>query len=134
MADANRIRRIGEMIQREIALLLQREVKDPRVKKISISAVKVNRDLSVAKVYYTLLDLVELNEQDDGEVRATLLEDSQQGLEKASGFIRHMLGKKSQLRTIPKLHFCYDKSIIHGSNMSRLIDELVAKDKKNHIE
>jgi len=58
MADSNRIRRIGELIQREIALLLQRDIKDPRVKKISISAVKVNRDLSVAKVYYTLLDIL----------------------------------------------------------------------------
>jgi len=129
MADSNRLRRIGEMIQREIALLLQREIKDPRVKKISISAVKVNRDLSVAKVYYTLFDILE-----DDEARAALLADSQQGLDKASGYIRHMLGKQSQLRTIPKLHFCYDESIARGANMSRLIDEIVARDKKNHIE
>jgi ribosome-binding factor A len=134
MADNNRLRRIGELIQREIALLLQREIKDPRVKNISISAVKVNRDLSNAKVYFTLLDLVELKEKNDGEERANLLAESQQGLDKASGFIRHMLGKQIQLRTIPKLHFCYDESIRHGANMSRLIDEVVARDEKNHIE
>jgi ribosome-binding factor A len=133
MADYNRIRRIGEMIQREIALLLQREIKDPRVKKISISAVKMNRDLSVAKVYYTLLDLVEMKEEDDNE-RAILLTESQQGLDKASGYIRHMLGKQIQLRIIPKLQFCYDESIVRGANMSRLIDEVVARDEKNHVE
>lgn len=133
MADSNRLRRIGELIQREIALLLQREIKDPRVKKISISAVKVNRDLSIAKVYYTLLELVEMKEQDN-EIRTALLVESQQGLDKASGFIRHMLGKQIQLRVVPKLHFCYDESIIRGANMSRLIDEIVARDVKNHID
>ena len=134
MADYNRIRKIGEMIQREIAMLLQREIKDPRVKKISISAVKVNRDLSVAKVYYTLLDLVEMKEEADDKTRIDLLAQSQQGLDKASGYIRHMLGKQIQLRIVPKLHFCYDESIIQGANMSRLIDEVVARDIKNHIE
>jgi ribosome-binding factor A len=132
MADNNRIRRIGEMLQREIAQLLQREIKDPRVKNLSISAVKINRDLSVAKVYYTLLDLVASKEQ--GKDRATLLAESQQGLDKAFGFIRHMLGKSTQLRIIPKLHFCYDESLIRGTNMSRLIDEVVARDVKNHID
>ncbi|MFK5893388.1 MAG: 30S ribosome-binding factor RbfA [Pseudomonadota bacterium] len=132
MADANRIRRIGELIQREIAMLLQREIKDPRVNNISISAVKINRDLSVAKVYYTLLDIATSKEQNKD--RATLLAESQQGLDKASGFIRHMLGQSIQLRIIPKLHFCYDESIMHGANMSRLIDEVVARDVKNHID
>ncbi len=131
MADYNRTRRIGEMIQREIALLLQRQIKDPRVKNISISAVNVNRDLSVAKVYYSLLDLVATGQDND---RTTLLAESQQGLDKASGFIRHKLGQSTQLRVIPKLQFCYDESIIRGSNMSRLIDEVIARDVKNHID
>ncbi|MFK5986683.1 MAG: 30S ribosome-binding factor RbfA [Pseudomonadota bacterium] len=132
MADYNRTRRIGELIQREIAMLLQREIKDPRVKNLSITAVKVNRDLSVAKVYYSFLDLDASNGKDVNH--ATLLKDSQQGLDKASGFIRHMLGQKIQLRVVPKLNFCYDESIIHGANMSRLIDEVIAKDEKNHID
>ncbi len=128
MADYNRTRRIGELVQREIAMLLQREIKDPRVQKISITAVKMNRDLSVAKVYYTLL------ETSEGEEHLALLKESQQGLDKASGFIRHMLGQQLELRIVPKLHFCYDEAIIHGANMSRLIDDIIAKDVKNHID
>jgi len=125
MADYNRVRRIGELIQREIALMLQREIKDPRVKRISITAVKMNRDLSVAKVYFTLLETQESAEHD------ALLLDSQLGIEKASGFIRHKIGQKLELRIVPKLHFLYDKAIIHGANMSRLIDEVIAKDEAN---
>ena len=128
MADYNRVRRIGELIQREIAMLLQREIKDPRVQRISITAVKMNRDLSVAKVYFTLLEAGEGPEHDE------LLQDSQKGIEKASGFIRHKIGQQLELRIVPKLHFLYDQAIIHGANMSRLIDEVIAKDAKNHVD
>ena len=130
MADLNRTRRIGELIQREIAQMLQREIKDPRVKNVSISAVKVNRDLSIAKVFYTLMDAPNNDKAD----RADFLAQSKQGLDKASGFIRHSLGKKIQLRKMPKLDFRYDESILRGANMSRLIDEVIANDVKTHID
>ncbi len=133
MADLNRTRRIGELIQREIAQMLQREIKDPRVKNISISAVKVNRDLSIAKVFYTLMDVPSDDETAIAD-RVECLAQSKQGLDKASGFIRHSLGKKIQLRKMPKLDFRYDESILRGANMSRLIDEVVANDVKTHVD
>jgi ribosome-binding factor A len=143
MADFNRTRRIGELIQREIAQMLQREIKDPRVKNVSISAVKVNRDLSIAKVFYTLFDTLggkgssDENSTDEDvakEKRLELLAKAKEGLDKASGFIRHSLGKKIQLRKVPKLDFRYDESILRGANMSQLIDQVIANDVKTHIE
>ncbi len=138
MADLNRTRRVGELIQREIAQMLQREIKDPRVKNVSISAVKVNRDMSIAKIFYTLFDSISGDDSTDKETakaqRLALLADSKEGLDKASGFIRHSLGKKIQLRKMPKLDFRYDESILRGANMSQLIDQVVANDVKTHVE
>ena len=56
-ADFSRSRRVGGLIQRELATLLSREVKDPRLSLISITAVDVTRDLSLAKVFYTVMDI-----------------------------------------------------------------------------
>lgn len=139
MADYKRVRRIGELIQREISRLLQREIKDPRVKSISISAVEVNRDLSTAKVYFTLFNTGKFDTQNsDSKISDSELKDkisqAQQGLNKASGFIRHLLGQQIQIRSVPQLRFVYDESIIRGANMSQLIDELIAKDNKNHVD
>jgi ribosome-binding factor A len=138
MADFNRTRRVGELIQREIAQMLQREIKDPRVKNVSISAVKVNRDMSIAIIFYTLFDSMSGDESTDKESakakRLALLAQSKEGLDKASGFIRHSLGQKIQLRKMPKLDFRYDESILRGANMSQLIDQVVANDVKTHVD
>ena len=128
MADVQRIRRIGELIQRELAGLLQREVKDPRVKNLIISAVEVNRDLSVAKVFYTCLD------SGMTEDSAELIKRAQQGLEKAGGFIRHLLGQRIQIRSVPKLYFIYDQSTERGNYMSHLIDEIIEKDEQKQYQ
>ncbi len=132
MADYQRVRRIGEMLQREIAMLLQREIKDPRVKNVTISKVSINRDLSVAKVYYTLI-IANLNESpaDTTEAIESDIQQAQTGLMKASGYIRRLLGKQVIMRTVPRLDFIYDESIRHGAFMSNLIDEIVAKDQEN---
>ncbi|MBF0264621.1 MAG: 30S ribosome-binding factor RbfA [Gammaproteobacteria bacterium] len=123
MADTQRVRRVGEMIQREVALLLQREIKDPRVQSVTISAVKVNKDLSVARIYYTIIQ-----SSSDNSVSK---EDVQKGLDKASGFIRHLIGKQLTLRILPRLDFIFDQSIEHGAYMSNYIDQIVATDKLN---
>jgi len=132
VADYQRVRRIGEMLQREIAMLLQREIKDPRVKNVTISKVSINRDLSVAKVYYTLI-IANLNESpaDTTEAIESDIQQAQTGLMKASGYIRRLLGKQVIMRTVPRLDFIYDESIRHGAFMSNLIDEIVAKDQEN---
>lgn len=130
MADQQRIRRLGEYIQREVAQIIQREVKDPRVKSLNISAVQVNRDLSLARVYYTLLSLQGDQQQ--------LQQQAQAGLEKASGFIRYLLGKDMKIRSVPKLLFIYDQSTQYGNYMSELIDTVIKKDQQkgssNHLD
>lgn len=115
--DAQRLRRVEELIQREIALLLQMQIKDPRVQNVNVSAVKVNRDCSIAKVYYTIL-----NQQDEDQ-------QTMQGLRKASGFMRRKLAESLSLRTTPRLDFYYDNSIQRGAYMENLIDKVVSSDK-----
>jgi|TARA_B100000745_G_C20149501_1_gene394166 ribosome-binding factor A len=117
MADFQRTERIGDLIQRELALYIQRELSDPRLKMVTVSGVDVSRDLAHAKVYVS-----------------TLVDDDVKGaeiitvLEKASGLLRHMLGKNIKLRTLPKLHFVLDRTSVEGPRMSRLIDDAIRDD------
>ena len=118
--DFSRSRRVGEQIQRELALLLQREVRDPRLSQVTIAAVKVTRDMSQATVYFTVLG----DKQDIPPI--------QQALEKASAFLRHALGEQIVMRSLPHLKFVYDDSISRGAELSSLIDEAIAADRKKH--
>ena len=118
--DFSRSRRVGEQIQRELALLLQREVRDPRLSQVTIAAVKVTRDMSQATVYFTVLG----DKKDIPPI--------QQALEKASGFLRHALGEQIVMRSLPHLKFVYDDSISRGAELSSLIDEAIAADRKKH--
>jgi ribosome-binding factor A len=105
---------VAEQIQRELADLLQFEVKDPRVGMVTVTEVVVTGDMAHAKVYYT--------------AKAGTAE-LQEGLEKTAGFLRGQLAKRMLLRTVPQLHFIYDASIDHGIHLSKLIDEaLLNKD------
>jgi len=126
--DYSRTRRIGEMIQREIAVLLQREVKDPRLQKVSITAVEVSKDLSVAKVFFTVVDAAK------GEELNEVIKEAEKGLLKAASFLRFQLGRRIIIRNVPRLDFRYDDSVIRGSEMSQLIDEVIANDNRrmNH--
>lgn len=120
--EFSRSRRVGEQLQRELAQLLQFEVKDPRVAGVTIQAVDASRDLSFAKVFYTVMG-------DDKDLAQV-----QQGLEKSAGFLRRELGQRLVMRHVPSLVFKYDDSIVRGSNLSQLIDEAVAADRAKHDE
>ena len=109
--DYSRTRRVGEQIQREIAQLVQQEIKDPRLGLVTISAVKLSRDMSHANIFFTALD-------DEHPVEETL-----KVLEGAAGFLRHELAKRMQLRIIPHIHFKYDESISYGNELSALINK-----------
>lgn len=115
--DFPRTRRIGEQMQRELAVLIRDGVKDPRVGMVTVSAVEVTRDLAHAKVFITVL----------GD--ATARRDSLTALNKAAGFLRHELGQRMLTRTVPQLRFVYDESIERGSQLSALIDAAVASDR-----
>lgn len=120
--EFSRTRRVSEQLKRELALLIQDEVKDPRVRMVTVNAVEVSRDLAHARVYVT--SLVDQQERDK------LIE----GLNKAAGFLRRELGRHISLRTTPQLHFTYDESIDSGARMSALINEAVSSDKARHVD
>lgn len=119
--EFSRSRRVGEQLQRELAQLLQLEVKDPRVAGVTVQAVQVSRDLSYAKVFYTVMA--------DKDIETV-----QQGLEKSAGFLRRELGQRLVMRHVPSLMFKYDASVERGSSLSQLIDEAVASDRDKHDE
>jgi len=118
--DFSRTRRVGEQMQRELAELLQREVRDPRLSAVTLSGVDVTRDLSLAKVYYTVMP------------EQLTVEEAQKALEKAAGFLRHALGERMIIRNVPQLRFIYDETLVKGTELANLIDQAVAADRKKH--
>ena len=116
--DYPRSRRIAEQVQRELVEIIRLELKDPRVGRVTITAVEVSPDLSHAKVFVT--DLAG-REHADESVRA---------LTRTAGFLRSELAHRMQLYSVPQLHFAYDDSIESGIRLSKLIDEAVAADHK----
>lgn len=117
----SRAERVGDQIQRELAVLIPREVKDPRLGFVTLTGVDVTRDLGHAKVYITLMN------SDDMEV----IDSNLDVLNEAAGYLRMLLGKAIKMRSIPQLHFHYDDSISRGAYMSSLIERAVASDRIN---
>lgn len=115
--EFSRIDRIGDQMQRELAQLIQREIKDPRVGMITVNAVKVSRDLGYADIYVSLLTTEELNAESP-EVKESLAV-----LNKASGFLRGQVGRAMKLRVVPLLRFHFDE--LQG--YSRRLDGLIRK-------
>ena len=121
--EFSRTERLGEQLQRELAQLIQFELNDPRLASmITINAVKVAKDLAVAKVYVTVL-------ADEEHVALAL-----DGLRSAAGFLRRELGKRLSLRVTPKLVFVYDESVRRGERLSKLIDDVMAKERDSTTE
>lgn len=118
--DFSRTERIGEQIHRELAELISREVKDPRVGMVTISGVDVSSDLSHAKVWFTVL----------GDEQATA--HTLQGLRRAAGFLRRELGKRLSIRLTPELNFVYDDTQARAARLDALIDAAVAEDEAKH--
>src|SRR5690606_16568950 len=129
-----RVQRVADQIQRLLADLIRREVRDPRVGMVSVTGVDVSRDFSYASVYVTVMgkngaDLGEGKSlKDMGELDRKEIEDSLGALNRASGYLRSLLGKEMKLRTIPALNFRYDESIMRGNYLSSLIDKALAED------
>jgi len=115
--------RVGQQIQKEIAVILMREIKDPRLSMTTVSAVEVTRDLAYAKVFVTFF-----NDKED-EIKASL-----EVLTEAEGYIRSLLAKRLRARIMPHLRFVYDKSMVEGVRMSALVDQAVASDKPNDVD
>jgi len=116
--EFSRTNRIGQLVMRELAQMIQQEVSDPRVGLVTVSHVDVTSDMKYAKVFVTRLNGVD-SEQDINECL--------EGLKHAAGFLRRNLAGRVELRNIPELRFHYDKSLEHGFQM----DELIAKANKD---
>lgn len=113
-----RLHRVAEEIQHELAELLRTEVKDPRVGMVTVTHVEVSADMAHAKVYFTAL-----TGREHGEA-------AEAALTRTGGFLRSRLSQRLKLFTVPQLTFVYDESIESGMRLSRLIDEAVADDRK----
>ena len=119
--DYSRTQRIGDQMQRELAVLIPREVRDPRLGFVTITAVDVSRDLGHAKVFITLM----------GENEAEKIKFNLAILNEAAGYLRMLLGKSMKLRSVPQLHFHFDESISRGAHLSSLIERAVAEDRRH---
>ncbi|MGC8874725.1 MAG: 30S ribosome-binding factor RbfA [Chloroflexia bacterium] len=103
---------VASLILQELSLLLQRETKDPGIGFVTLTDVEVSPDLRAARVYFSVLG-------DEQAVR-----ESQQALERASGFLRHELAQRLTLRFVPELHFVRDRSIERGQRIRELLREI----------
>jgi ribosome-binding factor A len=115
-----RTQRVADYLQRELAALIQHEVRDPRVGMVSITGVDVSRDLGHAKVYCTVMGS---NTIDDAR-------ESLEALNKAAGFLRSQLSRDSNMRTVPQLRFYFDASIGRGRELEDLIKRAANADRE----
>jgi len=117
--DFSRSARVAEVIQREVAYIIQQGMNDPRAAAVTITHAKVTRDMSSARIYFIM-------QGDEPEVKET-----EKVLNKASGFIRHELTGRVDLRHIPKLIFTFDQSIERGIRIGKLIEDVMKEDSGN---
>jgi len=117
--EFSRNQRLGNQVLRTLNELLQFETKDPRLKLVSLTAVELSRDLSVAQVYFSLLD----PDRDPADVM--------DGLVRASGFLRGRLGREIKIRHVPELRFRHDNSAAEAQRISSLIDGALESDQND---
>ena len=116
--------RVAQELKKEVAVILQREVKVPRIAMVTVSDVEVSRDLAYAKIFVTFLF--------DNDQEA--INQGMKGLEKASPYIRSLVGKAMRLRIVPELRFIYDESLVEGMRMSNLVSNVIREDEAKHKE
>ncbi|TDJ43420.1 MAG: 30S ribosome-binding factor RbfA [Gammaproteobacteria bacterium] len=119
LRDFPRSRRIEDQIQRLLSDVIRNDVRDPRLSQAIITAVRVSRDLSVAWVYYSVL-------QADGETDS--LDDA---FKSAVGFMRSRLAKDLTVRRVPELRFELDETGENARAMDQLIEDAISADKKS---
>jgi ribosome-binding factor A len=114
--DFKRSERVAGQLRRDLARLIQQEIKDPEVGFVSLSDVEVTRDLSHAKVFITVFD--------PEKAKVSL-----KALRRAAIFLRRRLGQELRLRHVPELHFVHDDSVETGSRIDELISKALNSDK-----
>ena len=121
-AEFNRAQRLGERIKRDLALLIQCELKDPRIGMVTVNFVQLSKDLSYADVNVTVLV--------PGDVEEEIVE-SLAILNEASVFLRTELGRGLRVRKVPHLRFHYDDSLKRGARINELIHQALKSDQQS---
>jgi ribosome-binding factor A len=120
--EFGRTERVADYLRQELARLLQTAMRDPRIGMVSVNEVEVSRDLAHAKVFVTFMDRD--SEQEAKDLLAVL--------NGAAGFLRSEISRDARMRTVPRLHFVYDASVVRGRRLSDLIDRAVSEDDRRH--
>lgn len=122
--EFSRVDRLSQQMKKEMAVILQREIKDPRLHSmITVSDVEVSRDLSHAKVFVTFLGLADEKVEDNLKI-----------LNDAAGFVRGLIGKRIQTRIVPHIRFAFDESLNEGIRMANLVTNARAEDDRRRVE
>jgi ribosome-binding factor A len=111
--------RVGDLLLREIADLLMKKVKDPRVRGTTLTGIQVSNDLKLARVYYSLIG-------DEEDIRR-----AQVGLDSAKGFIKREIGPRMDLKYMPDIIFRHDPSLEMGDHMEKLFGKLRSSEAKD---
>jgi ribosome-binding factor A len=111
--EFGRSQRVASQMQKELATIMQRDVRDPRLGLVTVNEVVLSKDLAVAKVYITVLNTDETDKQGCVVI-----------LNEMAPYIRHELAKRMRLRHISELHFYYDHSFDNGMRVSALLQDL----------
>lgn len=120
MRPFDRADRVGGEVQKVLSDLLLRKIKDPRLKMVLITGVKMTSDLKLARVYYTVTG----RETDQNDIMA--------GLKSASGYFKRSLARELNLRYIPALHFHHDDSFEYGDRIERLLESVKGEDESDY--
>jgi len=115
-SGGDRATRVAEQIHHELAELISRELKDPRVGMVTLTSVAITADYAYATVHFTVLP------SDDETVARSL-----EGLRRSAGFLRSQLFKRVRIHTTPELRFVHDASVERGVGLSMLIDQANAR-------
>lgn len=122
MLAGKRAVRVGDQILKEIAILLLNRVKDPRVKGVTVTGIKLSNDLKIGTVFFSIIG-------DESEKEKAL-----EGLNSAKGFIKREIGLRMKLRYIPEIKFVYDPSLETGNHLDRIFEEMHKNEGINHEE
>ena len=120
MTSFTRAERVAPHIRNTLADILRRQVKDPRLKMVTITGVNVSPDLRLAKIYFAT----------SGE--AQQIKRAEEGFEKARPFIKRLLGEALGLRYMPDIRFYYDDSLDYGARMEALFQSISEQDGHRH--
>ena len=120
MSPFSRADRVGGLIQKVLSNILNKNIRDPRLKMATITSVKVSRDLKQARIYFATSGGIQKKD------------DAIEGFNSAHGFIKRTLAHELGLRYMPHLKFFYDESIEYGAHIDELIESTKSKNGSNH--